>query len=112
MSFLFGRKQSVQAFAEVLKDGREIFTQAMKNPKYNDYSGPEPSLDIPVRVQPGDGAAFEAVMKAGMTKYYVLLVGVRVQVKYDPAKNNQVTLDDDLNAIMSRNPQLIKKQRE
>ena len=112
MSFLFGKKQSVQAIAEVLEDGREIYARAMKNPKYNNYSGPEPILDIPVRVQPADGAAFEAVMKAGMTKNYLLKLGVRVQVKYDPAKLNQVTLDDDLQGIMARNSQLIKKQGE
>ena len=88
----------------------QVFDGLMKNPKYNNYTGPEPMLDIPVRVQPGDGAAFESIMKAGITKYYLLKIGVRVQVKYDPAKTNQVTLDDDLQAIMSRNPQLIKKQ--
>ena len=33
MSFLFGKKQSVQALAEVLEDGREIMNTEMKKPK-------------------------------------------------------------------------------
>ena len=44
MNFLFGKKQSVQAIAEVLEDGREIYARAMQGPKYNNYSGPEPML--------------------------------------------------------------------
>jgi hypothetical protein len=33
MSFLFGRKQTVQSLAEVLEDGREIMNTEMKKPK-------------------------------------------------------------------------------
>jgi hypothetical protein len=39
MSFLSRKKQSVEALAEVLEDGREIMNLEMKKPKYNNYSG-------------------------------------------------------------------------
>ena len=110
MNFLFGKKQSTQAFAEVLEDGRAISAQEMKKAKYNDYSGAEPMLEIGVRVQPENEPAFEAKMKAGLSKSFLLMPGVRVQVKYDPTHKQQVTLDDDNQAILARNPQMIKKQ--
>jgi hypothetical protein len=47
-------------------------------------------------------------MKAGISKSILLLPGVRVQVKYDEKKTS-VVLDDDHQAILARNPQLIKK---
>ncbi len=50
MSFLFGKKQRVQALAEVLEDGREIMNAEMKKPKYNNYSGREVFIDVAVRV--------------------------------------------------------------
>jgi hypothetical protein len=110
MSFLFGKKQTVQAFAEVLEDGRALANQEMKKAKYNEYQGAEPMLEIAVRVQPENEPAFEAKMKAGLTKTYLLKPGVRVQVKYEPTKKGHVVLDDDNQAILDRNPQLIKKQ--
>ena len=86
MSFLFGKKQNVQALAEVLEDGREVF------------------IDIPVRVQPDNEAPYEAKMKVSLLKAYLLKPGVRVRVKYDPAKKEQVTMDDEAPAILERNP--------
>lgn len=50
MSFLFGKKQSIQALAEVLEDGREIMNTEMKKPNYNNYSGREVFIDVAVRV--------------------------------------------------------------
>jgi hypothetical protein len=110
MNFLFGKKQTLHALAEILEDGRMIADQEMKKPKYNDYKGSEPLLEIAVRVQPDNEPPFEAKMKAGLTKSYLLKPGVRVQVKYEPIKKQQVTLDDENQAILERNPQLIKKQ--
>ena len=52
MAFLFGKKQTVQAWAEVLEDGREKMNTEMKKPKFNNYSGPEIFLELAVRVQP------------------------------------------------------------
>lgn len=111
MNFLFGKKPSptVQALAEVLEDGREMANQEMKKPKYNDYRGPEVSLEVAVRVQPDNEPPFEARMKIFLFKMYLLKPGVRVLVKYDPAKKEKVTFDDDAPAILARNPQLTKQ---
>ena len=80
MSFLFGKKQTVQSLTEVIEAGREIMNAEMKKPKYNNYSGREVFIDV----------------------------GVRVPVKYDPAKKEQVTLDDKAAKILERNTQLKK----
>ena len=109
MNFLFGKKQTKEALAEVLEDGRELGNQEMKKPKYNNYQGAEPVIEIAVRVQPEAESPFEAKMKAGLARTYLLKLGVRVLVSYDPAKLQQVTLADDAAAILARNPQLIKK---
>lgn len=110
MNFLFGKKEEVQAMAEVLEDGREVMNQEMKKAKYNDYSGPEPMLEVKVRVQPKDESPFESVMKVGMTKSFLLLKGVIVQVKYQKGKSQKVELDDDNQAILERNASILKKE--
>jgi len=109
MSPLFGKKETVQALAEILEDGRAIFDQEMKKIKYREYRGPEPMLQIRVRVQPENEPPFEAVMKAGIGHSFLLKQGVRVQVKYEPQKHEHVEFDDGDQAILDRNPQLIKK---
>ena len=108
MSFLFGKKRSVQALAEALEDGREIMNAEMKKPKYNNYSGREVYIEVGVRVQPDHEAAYETRMKVGLLNAYLLKPGVRVRVKYDPAKKEQVTMDDEPAQILERNPQLKK----
>ena len=108
MNFLFGKKQSAQALAEVLEDGREIMNAEMKKPKYNNYSGREVFIQVAVRVQPENETPFEAEMKVSLLKAYLLKPGVRVLVKYDPAKQEQVTMDDEPAQILERNPQLKK----
>jgi len=108
MSFLFGKKQSVQSLAEVLEDGREIMNAEMKKPKYNNYSGREVFIEVPVRVQPDNEAPYEAKMKVSLLNAYLLKPGVRVLVRYDPAKKEQVTMDDEAAQILERNPQLKK----
>jgi hypothetical protein len=109
MSFLFRKKQTVQAFAITLEDGREIANREMTKLKYHrDYQN-EPMFDILVRVEPQNEPSFEAKMKAGISKTFLLVSGVRVQVKYDPTNNNHVTIDDEPQAILARNPQLSKK---
>jgi len=79
----------------------------MKKPKYNNYSGREVFIDVAVRVQP-DEPPYEAKMKVGLLKAYLLTPGVRVRVKYDPAKKEQVIMDDEAPEILERNPQLKK----
>ena len=108
MSFLFGKKKSVQSMAEVLEDGREIMNTEMKKPKYNNYSGREVFIDVAVRVQPDNEAPYEAEMKVSLLSAYLLKPGVRVVVNYDPAKKEQVTMNDDTSAILEGNPQLKK----
>jgi len=110
MSFLFTKKQSVQALAELLEDGRAKAEQEMHKLKYKNYRGAEPTLEITVRVQPEGEPPFESKMKAGLSHAYLLKTGVKVQVQYNPGKQQQVTLDDDIQAILQRNPQLIKKE--
>jgi hypothetical protein len=108
VSFLFGKKQNVQSLAEVLEDGREIMNTEMKKPKYNNYSGREVFIDVAVRVQPNNEAPFETRMRVSLLSAYLLKPGVRVLVKYDPAKKEHVTMDDQTPAILERNPQLKK----
>ena len=110
MNFLFGKKPTVTALAEVIEDGRAKSSEEMKKVKYNNYEGAEPILQIAVHVLPESEAPFDALMKAGFTKTYLLKPGVRVQVQYDPKHKEHVTLDDDNQAILARNPQVIKKQ--
>jgi hypothetical protein len=47
-------------------------------------------------------------MKVSLLNAYLLKPGVRVRVKYDPAKKDQVTMDDQAAQILERNPQLKK----
>lgn len=108
MSFLFGKKETIQAMAEILEDGREKMTTEMKRPKFKNYSGPEVFLNVAVRVQPQNAPPYEAKMKVGLLKMYLLNQGVVVRVKYDPGKPTQVEYDDDTQAILDRNPQLKK----
>jgi hypothetical protein len=108
MSFLFRKKQSVKSLAEVLEDGREIMNTEMKKTKYNNYSGPEVFIDVMVRVQPDNEPPYEAKMKVNLLQAYLLKPGVRVVVKYDSAKKEQVIMDDKAPAILERNPQLKK----
>jgi len=108
MSFLFRKKQNVQALAEVLEDGREKMNAEMKKPKYNNYAGREVFIDIFVRVQPDNEPTFESKMKTSLLNAYLLKPGVRVLVMYDPAKKEQVIMDDEPAAILERNPQLKK----
>ena len=109
MSFLFGKKTAAHALAEVLEDGRALMTRELGKGKYSNYSGAEPMLEIAVRVQPENAAPFEAKMKAGLAHCNLLTPGVRVRVQYEAGKNQHVTLDDQIPAILERNPQLIKK---
>ena len=108
MGFLFGKKQNVQALAEVLEDGREKMNAEMKKPKFNNYAGPEVFLDLAVRVQPQEEPPYEAQMKVGLLHMHLLKQGVRVRVKYDPRRPEQVAYDDDPQALLERNPQLKK----
>jgi hypothetical protein len=64
----------------------------MKKPKYNNYSGREVFIDVGVHVQPDHEAPYEARMKVSLLNAYLLKPGVRVRVKYDPAKKSKLLL--------------------
>ena len=104
----FSKKETVQALAEVLEDGRALMNETMKKPKFNNYSGPEVKLEMAVRVQPQNEPTYEAKMKVGLLKMHLLKQGVIVRVKYDPRKPAQVEYDDEPQSILERNPQLKK----
>ena len=106
MSFLFGKKQDVQALAEVLEDGREKMNAEMQKPKFNNYSGGEVFLELAVRVEPQNEPSFESNMKVGLLNMHLLKQGVKVQIKYDPRKPDKVEYADAPQAILDRNPQL------
>jgi hypothetical protein len=105
---LFSKKETVQALAEVLEDGRALMNETMKKPKFNNYSGPEVKLEMAVRVQPQNEPTYDAKMKVGLLKMHLLKQGVIVRVKYDPRKPAQVEYDDEPQAILDRNLQLKK----
>ena len=104
----FSKKETVQALAEVLEDGRTLMNETLKKPKFNNYSGPEVKLDVAVRVQPQNEPTFDAKMKVGLLKLHLLKQGVMVRVKYNPRQLAQVEYDDEPQAILDRNPQLKK----
>lgn len=108
MNFLFGSKKNTRSIAKVLEDGRAIAAAEMDRPKYRDYAGREPLIQVRVRVEPESGSPFETVMKAGLTLSYLLLPGVNVQVTFNASKNSDVVLDDTQEAILARNPQLLR----
>ena len=105
---LFSKKETIQALAEVLEDGRALMNETIKKPRFNNYSGPEVKLEMAVRVQPQNEPTYDAKMKVGLLKMHLLKQGVIVRVKYDPRKPDQVEYDDEPRAILDRNPQLKK----
>ena len=109
MNFLFGKKPSQTALAEVLADAEAIANAKMASPKYKNYAGPDVMIDVPVRVLPENEPSYETNMKASVLKAFLLKPGVRVLVTGDVKKQGQVSLTDELPAILERNPQLKKQ---
>jgi hypothetical protein len=64
-------------------------------------------VDVSVRVEPEGSPAFQAVMKAGILRTFVLLPGVRVHVKHKGTSD--VVLDDDDASIPERNAAILKR---
>jgi hypothetical protein len=110
MSLFLGKKQSAPAMAELLEAGCEMAEQEMKKLKYKSYKGTEPVFHILVSVQPENEPSFEARMEAGLGQTFLLRRGVRMRVKYEPGRQAKVKLDDKIQAILDRNPQLRKSQ--
>ena len=108
MNFLFGKKEMVPAMAEVLVDAEKIANEEMKKPRYKNYRGAEVMVDVMVRVQPANEPSFETLMKASTFKTFLLKPGVKVKVQYNQKNRKECTLDDEVQAILDRNPQLKK----
>jgi len=107
----FGKKETVQSLAEVLADGRAAMDDKMSGIRYRNHSeGKEPTIDIAVRVMPEFEVPWEATMKAGIGSSFLLMPGVQVQVKYEAEKKEHVELDDNPQAILARNPQMVRKE--
>jgi hypothetical protein len=109
MSFLFWKKETELALAEVLENGREKANKIMNAGRNKNYRGPDIPMKISVRVEPPNDYPFETQMKTSVAYGVLLLPGVRVQVKYPPGKQGEVTFADNEQEILKRNPQLIKK---
>lgn len=106
---IFFKKQKIACLAQVLEDGRQLADEEMKKPKYRNYRGAEIFIPVKVRVQPSEAPAYEAAMKASIFKCVLLVPGVVVQVNYDPHHLERVELNDELQSILDRNPQLKKQ---
>jgi hypothetical protein len=111
---LFGYKQSLTALAEVIEDGRAKVNEETKKKIESSNSGDgglyfdNTTLQLAVRVLPENEEPFEAQMETGFTSAFLLKPGVQVLVKYNPKNKAEVSLVDDYNTIVGRNPQLIK----
>jgi hypothetical protein len=75
----------------LLEDGRAMASQEIHKLKYKNFQGAESMLEIAVRVQPKSEPPFKSKMKVGLTRTFLLKTGVKVQVKYNPGKKQQVT---------------------
>jgi len=110
MYLLFWKKITMRAMAVTLENGREIADIDMRGILYRNRTMKEPKFDVAVRVTPPGDPAYDAVMKAPLGKCFLLLPGVTVQVKYDPRRPKVVELDDELQDILDRNPQLRRRE--
>lgn len=104
----FKKRPTLRSLAEVRENGREAGQREMTRPKYRDYQGAEPMVDVAVRVEPQGAAPYDAVMKAGFLKTYLLLPGVRVYVTHTEGAT-KVTLDDTDADITERNAAILKR---
>ncbi len=107
MKYLFGKKTQ-PALATMLENGREIGEREFQKMSPRRVYHGEPTVEIAVRVEPPDEPSFEAKMRTGVSLTFLLLKGVRVQVRYNPNHKSQVTIDDNHQAILARNPQLVR----
>ena len=110
MNFLFKKKPNLKpAEAICLQDGRELATQWSLKNRHNGPFKKEPTFEILVRVETQEDGAFESQMVFPLSLHFVLVSGVRVRVEYDPLNHSKVTSADTNQAILDRNPQIIKQ---
>lgn len=102
------RQNGLPAMAEPLVEAQPLADAKMKG--IGSYSGPEIFLELPVRVFPEDGTLpFEATMYASLFLAHFLRPGVRVAVKMNPQSRTHIALDDSMQEIVQRNPQLRRE---
>lgn len=102
------RQNGLPAMAEPLVEAQPLADAKMKG--ISNYSGPEIFLELPARVFPEDGSPpFEATMYASLFFAHFLRPGVRVTVKMNPQSRSHVALDDSMQEIVQRNPQLRRE---
>jgi len=108
MSFLFGKKQkqTVTAMAEVMENGASKVKEWLTNNMDKIGKVEMPMFKILVHVTPEGGSPFDAQMETGRPAIDLMRPGVHVWVNYDPNQKEQVSLVDDVNDILTRNPQL------
>ncbi len=67
---LFGKKQTVQALAEVLEDGRAKMNELMQKPKYRNYEGEGDRLTAGgTNVRHEDYETFHTVVFGGLINF-------------------------------------------
>lgn len=99
------RQNGLPGMAEPLVEAEPLAAAKMKG--IRNYSGPEIFLDVLSRVWPTDGSVpYETTMQASLFFAHFLRPGVKVAIKIDPQNKNQVVLDDTMQDIVQRNPQL------
>ena len=88
---------------QVLQSGTEAKAIIIKNNAITGiggYKGSDIWLDLPVRVQPANGSAFEAQMKCRLTQTLMLREGSEVTVRYDASNKTKVALVGDARTDM------------
>ena len=88
---------------QVEKDGREAKAEVLANPAdlfkgLGGYEGEDKWIEFRGRVEPADGAPYEAEIKCRLSHAFGghMTPGLRVNVKYDPSDRSRVVLVDDV----------------
>ena len=98
------RQNGLPGVAEPLVEAQPLANAKMQG--VGNYSGPEIFLDVPARVWGPEGISYETTLQASLLFAHFLRPGVKVTVKISPQDKNIVVLDDTMNDIVQRNPQL------
>lgn len=103
--FLFGSsKPDATATAEVLVHGREAMNETLKSPRYNNYKGAEPMVEVAVRVTDEAGKTWDATMEAGLSVVFLLVPGMKVAAKYAKKKPERVFLAATQDELLAAAP--------
>lgn len=90
----------------VLRSGEQATAEVLAHEPYmkgiGGYQGGDFWLELPVRVQPGDGPVYESRMKCRLSQYAfgAIRAGSRVPVRVDPNNGRRVVLEGDAEALL------------